>query len=114
MGRSPSSTSGKRRQREQAVVDPGVFSVVRSLKLRRSGADYDELLVYRSGKRWHNLTAGDINDYLRELSGDDFTAKDFRTWHATVPALADLGKDQEFGDAATHGRAERAVLGLLR
>jgi DNA topoisomerase-1 len=28
-------------------------------------------------------------------------------------ALPDLGKGQEFGDAATHGRAERAVLGLL-
>jgi DNA topoisomerase IB len=162
------------RQREQAVVDRSVFSVVRSLKLRRSGAEYDELLVYRSGKRWHNVTAGDINDYLRELSGDDFSAKDFRTWHATVlaavglavsvpaaesqaarkravarvvqevadylgntpavarasyidprvielyeegitiaPALADLGKGQEFGGAATHGRAERAMLDLL-
>jgi DNA topoisomerase I len=33
---------------------------------------------------------------------------------ATIaPALADLGKGQEFGDAATHGRAERAVLDLL-
>ena len=164
--------SGK--QHEQAVVDPDVFSVVRSLKLRRSCPDCEDLLVYRGGRRWHNVTAADINDYLREISGDDYTAKDFRTWHATVlaavglavsvhaaespaarnraiarvvqevaaylgntpavarasyidprvialyeegitiaPALPDLGKGQEFGDAATHGRAERAVLGLL-
>ena len=164
--------SGK--QQEQAIVDPDVFSVVRGLKLRRSRPDLEDLLVYRSGKRWHNVTAGDINDYLREISGDDYTAKDFRTWHATVlaavglavsvpaaesptarkraiarvvkevasylgntpavarasyidprviarygegvtiaPALAELGKGQEFGDAATHGRAERAVLDLL-
>jgi DNA topoisomerase IB len=164
--------SGK--HREQAVVDPEVFSVIRSLRRRRSYADCEDLLVYRSGKRWHDVTAGDINDYLRELSGDDFTAKDFRTWHATVlaavglavsvpatgsptarkravarvvqevadylgntpavarasyidpriialyeqgvtiaPALADLGHGQEFGRAATHGRAERAVLELL-
>ena len=59
--------SGK--QQEQAVVDSDVFSVVRSLKLRRSRSDLEDLLVYRSGKRWHNVTAGDINDYLREISG---------------------------------------------
>lgn len=76
--------SGK--QQEQAVVDSDVFSVVRSLKLRRSRPDLEDLLVYRSGRRWHNVTAGDINDYLREISGDDYTAKDFRTWHATVLA----------------------------
>ena len=80
--------SGK--QQEHAVVDSGVFSVVRSLKLRRSRPDLEDLLVYRSGKRWHNVTAGDINDYLREISGDDYTAKDFRTWHATVLAAVGL------------------------
>jgi len=31
--------------------------------------------------------SAEVNDYLRELSGADFTAKDFRTWHATVLAL---------------------------
>jgi DNA topoisomerase-1 len=33
------------------------------------------------------LGSADVNDYLREASGGDFTAKDFRTWHATVHAL---------------------------
>jgi DNA topoisomerase-1 len=80
--------SGK--QQEQAIVDSDVFSVVRSLKLRRSCPDLEDLLVYRSGKRWDNVTAGDINDYLREISGDDYTAKDFRTWHATVLAAVGL------------------------
>jgi len=41
--------------------------------------------VYRSGPRWHDVTAADINDYLREVSGGEYTAKDFRTWHATSP-----------------------------
>jgi DNA topoisomerase-1 len=31
--------------------------------------------------------SADVNDYLRELSGAEFTAKDFRTWHASVHAL---------------------------
>jgi DNA topoisomerase-1 len=32
------------------------------------------------------VESGDVNDYLREISGDDFTAKDFRTWAGTVLA----------------------------
>ncbi len=74
--------------REQAVADERVCAVVRSLKRRRDGGD--GLLAYRSGPRWHDVTAADINDYLREVAGDDFTAKDFRTWHATVLAAVGL------------------------
>jgi DNA topoisomerase-1 len=33
------------------------------------------------------LDSADVNDYLREAAGGDFTAKDFRTWHGTVQAL---------------------------
>ncbi len=118
------------------------------------------------------LTAADINDYLREVSGGDYTAKDFRTWHTTVlaavglavsegadsdaarkhaiarvvrevadylgntpavaratyidprvieryqdghtitSALGDLGQDCDFGDLATTGRGESAVVKL--
>jgi DNA topoisomerase IB len=80
--------SGKRR--EQAIADGPACSAVKALKRRRSPADLDSLLVYRSGSRWHNVSAADINDYLREVSGGDFTAKDFRTWHATVLAAVGL------------------------
>ena len=40
------------------------------------------------------IGSGDVNDYLREISGQEFTAKDFRTWAGTmlaVRALRDLG-----------------------
>jgi DNA topoisomerase IB len=164
--------SGKRHV--ETVADDLASPVVRSLKRRRSWADCDDLLVFRSGSKWHNVTAENINEYLRDISGGEFTAKDFRTWHATVLAavglavsqaaaesptarkraivrvvqevadylgntpavargsyidprviaryeegatiassLADLGKGQEFGDVATKGHAERAVLALL-
>ena len=42
---------------------------------------YDE-----DGKR-HAIESGMVNDYIKEISGDDFTAKDFRTWSGTVNAL---------------------------
>jgi DNA topoisomerase IB len=40
----------------------------------------------------HAIDSGQVNDYLREHMGDDFTAKDFRTWHATLHALTLLGR----------------------
>jgi DNA topoisomerase IB len=77
----------------QAVADDLASPVVRRLKRRRSWPDCDDLLVFRSGSRWHNVTAGNINDYLRDISGGDFTAKDFRTWHATVRELCNVPSD---------------------
>jgi len=38
----------------------------------------------------HDVDSGDVNDYLREISGRDFTAKDFRTWAGTVSAASEL------------------------
>jgi DNA topoisomerase IB len=73
---------------ERAVAEKSVCRVVRGLK-RRSD-DNPELLAYRDGKLWRNVRAEDVNEYLREISGGDFTAKDFRTWHATVLAAVGL------------------------
>jgi DNA topoisomerase I len=83
--------------------------VVLSLKRRRPGSG-DRLLAYRGGRCWHDVTATDINDYLREVSGDEFTAKDVRTWHATVLAAVGLAVPE---GAVTAGYAERAVLRLI-
>jgi len=95
------------KHREQAVVDDGVYAVVRSLRRRRSAPDIGDLLVYRSGQRWHDVTAADINDYLREVSGGDFTAKDFRTWHATVLAAVGLAVSEPA--AASAAARKRAI-----
>jgi DNA topoisomerase-1 len=40
----------------------------------------------------HAIDSGQVNEYLRERMGGEFTAKDFRTWHATLHALTLLGK----------------------
>jgi DNA topoisomerase-1 len=78
--------SGQRRL--QAVVDPLAQDIVCSLKRRRGGGP--ELLAYKNGSRWADLRSDDINDYLKEKTGDDFSAKDFRTWSATVIAALAL------------------------
>ena len=95
-------------QREQAVADPPVCAVVRGLKRRRWGGD--ELLAYRSGSRSHDVTDADINDYLREISGGDFTAKDFRTWNATVLAAVGLAVSQYAESPTARKRAITRVV----
>lgn len=78
--------SGKRRL--QSVVDPEVYRLVATLKKRRSGGS--KLLAYRKGDGWVEIKSGDINRYIKAVTGDDFTAKDFRTWNATVLAAVAL------------------------
>jgi len=72
--------SGK--QRVQSVVDPSVRKVVQALLKRDGGGK--ELLAYKEAGVWRDITSADINAYIREVVGAEVTAKDFRTWHATV------------------------------
>jgi DNA topoisomerase-1 len=74
----------------QVVADPAVLPTIRALKARRSGGR--GLFAYRNGRAWHGVRSDEINEHLKELSGDEFTAKDFRTWNATVLAAVALAK----------------------
>ena len=78
--------SGQRRV--QAVVDPLAKDIVCTLKRRRGGGP--DLLAFKVGRQWSDVRSADINDYLKEATGDDFSAKDFRTWSATVLAAVAL------------------------
>ncbi|GAA2598930.1 DNA topoisomerase IB [Actinomadura fulvescens] len=93
------------KEREQVVAEENVCAVVRGLKRRKDGSP--ELLAHRSGRGWRSVQAEDINEYLREVAGGDFTAKDFRTWHATVLAAVGLAVTVEPDPSATARR--RAV-----
>ena len=98
--------SGKRRI--QSVVDPEVYTVVEALKRRRGGNP--ELLAYREGRRWVDVRSTDINAYVKEVTGGEFTAKDFRTWNATVLAAVALAVSEEATSATGRKRAvTRAV-----
>ena len=95
--------SGKRRI--QGVVDPAAFDVVAALKRRRGGGP--ELLAFKNGRSWCDVRSPDINEYLKEATGDDFSAKDFRTWAATM--LAAIGLAVAGDAAATKTGRKRAV-----
>ena len=76
------------KHRVHSFVDPVVREIVAALKRRRSGGD--ELLAYRDGSRWVDVVARDVNARIKEVTGGDFSAKDFRTWSATVLAAVAL------------------------
>src|SRR3954454_12134293 len=71
------------------VVDGPVAEIVRELKRRRGGGD--ELLAYRDANgKWRDIKSPDIRAYVKETAGDEYTAKDFRTWAGTVLAAVTL------------------------
>jgi DNA topoisomerase-1 len=56
------------------------------------------------------IGSADVNDYLRELTGDDFTAKDFRTWAGTTLAALALGQAEA---APTASRARKVIAAAI-
>ena len=93
------------------VGDGEVCQVLRDLKRRRRGAQ--RLFAYwdPAGRRWRDIRADDINAYLREISGEEMTAKDFRTWHGTVKAAEELAAA---GPQATKTGRKRAVANAMK
>src|SRR5437763_5641229 len=103
-------------RRAHAIHDPPCVAVVSALKRRRGGPP--ELLAFRDGRRWHPLRSDEINEYLKDRVGQEFSAKDFRTWNATVMAAVSLATDGREADSKTSrkratDRAVRAVAELL-
>jgi DNA topoisomerase I len=65
--------------------------------------------VDRDGRR-QSIDSGDVNDYLREVSGGEFTAKDFRTWAGTVAASLALREFRKVDDEAGRKKAIVAAI----
>lgn len=97
-----------------SLTDPRVARVIR----RCQNLPGQELFQYEdeSGER-HAIGSADVNAYIRSACGGDFTAKDFRTWHATVHAWALLappaqGEPPELAQSGAPRPASRIVEAL--
>jgi DNA topoisomerase-1 len=95
--------SGK--HRIQSIADGELLEAVGAMRRRRSGPP--ELLAYKDGPTWRHIDADDVNAYLQDAFGvgGKFTvsAKDFRTWHATVFMAVALAVSHD-RPASTAGR----------
>jgi DNA topoisomerase-1 len=97
---------GKRRV--QVIGDRSISGLVKTLRTRRGGGH--ELLAYRNGSSWRDVRSTDINDYIKETVGEEHSAKDFRTWNATVLAavvLAASARERDLGTKGGRARAKR-------
>ncbi|HMM95724.1 MAG TPA: DNA topoisomerase IB [Phycicoccus sp.] len=91
------------------VSDPQVIESLNYMRRRRGGSR--RLLAYRGEARWADLQASAVNEYISQMVAEDLTAKDFRTWHATVLAAVALAESPEKGDtAASRKRAVKAAV----
>lgn len=97
------------RRRVQSVADPEVREIVAALRRRRGGDD--ELLAFKEGGRWRDVRSEAVNAYIKEHAGGDFSAKDFRTWNATVLCALALARDgREAGSRTARRRAVAAAV----
>lgn len=91
------------------VTDDEVCAVLRDLRRRRRVEE--RLFAYWESRIWREVRSDEVNDYLREASDGEMTAKDFRTWHATVLAATQLAAAGPLRSAA---KRRRAVAGVMR
>jgi DNA topoisomerase I len=93
------------------IDDQVVVDAIDVMRRRRTPKD-QSLLAYRNGRGWRSIMPDLVNGYVRETTGIEATAKDFRTWHATVLAAAALAETPEPGE--TQASRKRAVSGAMK
>ena len=92
------------------IDDRSATEALDVMRRRRGGGD--RLLAWKDGRHWKDLSSSDVNDYIRTCFGIEATAKDFRTWHATVIAASALAETDEPGQ--TKASRKRAVSGAMK
>ncbi|WKU05161.1 DNA topoisomerase IB [Micromonospora sp. HUAS LYJ1] len=91
------------------IEDPQLCQVLTDLRRRRRTEE--RLFGYWDGRAWRDVRSDEVNGYLRDASGGEMTAKDFRTWHATVRAATELAT---VGTQRSVTARRRAVAGVMR
>jgi DNA topoisomerase IB len=99
--------SGQRRV--QSIRDAGIREAIEAMRRRRSGPD--DLLVFRERRAWRDIRSDDVNEYLQEKAGEEFSAKDFRTWHGTVLAAVELAREEP---PSSKGGGESAIRAAVK
>jgi len=102
--------TGKSGVDHRIEIDDAVVIEAIDIMRRRRGQDL-RLLSYKEGRSWRSMLPALVNEYVRDSTGLEATAKDFRTWHATVLAAAALAETDEPGD--TKASRKRAVSGAM-
>jgi DNA topoisomerase IB len=95
--------------REVEITDRPTATVVRQLLERPEDAGEDLLAYQLDDGSWRDVTSDEVNAYLKEISGAEITAKDFRTWTATVLMAAALAEVPPPKSATARKKVVRAA-----
>ena len=98
-------------EHEITIDDQETVEALEVMRRRRAPAEA-KLLAWKDRSRWRELEPDHVNEYVRAATGIEATAKDFRTWHATVLAAAALAESDEPGE--TRASRKRAVAAAMR
>jgi DNA topoisomerase-1 len=85
--------------------------LARIVKACRDLPGYELFQYVDSNGATHRIDSGDVNRYIRQLTGHDFTAKDFRTWAGTLLAAREL---DAAGPSTSVTAAKRAIVGAVK
>jgi len=91
-----------------AIVDQELADLVKELLALPGGR---RLFRYRQDEEVLNLTGARLNEYLREHLGEEFTAKDFRTWGGTLEAALALARRRL---PETESQTKREIAAVMR
>ena len=100
---------GAKRHRQE-IADPAIVPTVRALRTRDGGGSSCSPTARAAS--WVNVRAAEINEYLKQVTGGDYTAKDFRTWNATVLTAVELAGNGH--DASTRAARKREASAATR
>lgn len=104
--------TGKAGRRQRlSITDPEAIPVLTTLRRRRTGPA--ELLAFRGSRGWTRIHSEDVNNFLRVEAAGPFSAKEYRTWNATVIAAVALATERPPASraAVVASRAAAAALG---
>ena len=99
-----------RQKRQAMVVTRATGASQRSSRRARSFRARNSSSMSTKKGNCRDVTSTDVNDYLREITGKDITANDFRTWAGTVLAAMALNELESFDSAAQVKRNLRAAI----
>jgi DNA topoisomerase I len=101
--------SGQRRV--QSIRDPAAIRAIETMRRRRGGPE--DLLAWREAGEWRDVHSDDVNAYIQGKIGEDFSAKNFRTWHGTVLAAVELAGEPTPESEAAAKRLISAAVGRV-
>lgn len=95
-------------QQDIELKDPRLAKIVKGC---RDIPGYELFQYYNDAGDVCDITSSDVNNYIREITGDDFTAKDFRTWGGTGWAALVF---EELGPANTQTDTKKQVVEAIK